>query len=167
MFGTATSNPAEVGNTPTSRGERPSTASLNTSARLSNPASAGSLAGLEPCTLITATEAGRSGLDAGTSNKIGGFPGCRWRASGKYLLDVSALDGRGLKDVVATGGVDTTVGKHKAKQTPNAAGSGSCAVVIGVSDSARVDVLIAPIGSAGDTCQVALQYAQLVESMLR
>jgi hypothetical protein len=137
------------------------------STKPNDPASAGSLARVEPCSLITSAEAGQSGLDAGTSNKIGGFPGCRWRASGKYLLDVSALDGRGLKDVVSTGGVDTTVGQHEAKRTPNAAGSGSCAIAIGVSDSARVDVLIAPIGSVGDTCQVALQYAQLVESKLK
>jgi hypothetical protein len=102
---------------------------------------------------------------------VGQARDCKWRLDGStvddsYTFTIGILDELGLKDVPADAG-DTpvpTVGTHQAVKG-NAGDPGACIVIMGVTDSSRVEAQA--VGAPGPKpCELALKLAQLVEPKL-
>ena len=129
----------------------------------------GSLADTDPCSLLTL--AGRTQLGVGTGQKrtVGGEPSCRWQRRGPsetYFFDVAVLDALGITDVPAQAQQIPNIGEHKAAQGSDLGGPGTCTVVLGVTESSRVD---SSVGAGTDTqkaCDLAKELATLVEREL-
>ncbi|MGH3620167.1 MAG: DUF3558 domain-containing protein [Sciscionella sp.] len=123
----------------------------------------GSLASVDPCSLLTEAQQGQLGITTGgTPSDVGTARGCQWNTSASTLsLDVR--NNAGLSQVPADGGAvtETTVGGHRAKKRDSA---GACFIFLGVTASSRVDV--SGIGNTGPNCSIAQQAAQLIERNL-
>src|SRR5262249_35187963 len=96
---------------------------------------------------------------------------CQWNrkvdenGKGGFSVGPAIRDHQGLKDINTEGYTVSdvmTIGRHQARQLK---GGGLCALVIGVTESSRVDVGVT--GRADDDlCGLVNQFATLIESKL-
>jgi hypothetical protein len=130
------------------------------------------LAAIDPCTLLTQAQLDQYGLSKRDSGSLAGARQCTWgrmvdaNGKGGYAVGPAIWDHQGLKDINTDGQIVTdglSVGKHPARQAKQANGN-ACFVAIGVTESSRVDVVVA--GSPDEACGLANQFAKLIEPQL-
>ncbi|WP_188316715.1 DUF3558 family protein [Solihabitans fulvus] len=159
-------NPAPVTTTTTTTSTPSgSDSSDNTSNPPSSSTGGGPLAGADPCSLLSQSDAQNLKFIKGpVREKIGTADTCRWNPR-DMTVAVGIRTNVGLAGVQANGNpiTDSKIGGHQTRQTLGS--GGSCIIAIGVTPSSRVDVLVTT-GPSTDPCPTALQVAQLVEPRL-
>lgn len=152
----------------------PLTPSMNGSSTSSSDASA-TLASTQPCDLLSGSELSQLGVgNHGTPDTGSGARTCSWQhptdVSGTgYLVAADVRDHQGIKDINTDGVTvtDHSVGRHQGRLLKDTSGGDGCTVVIGVTDSSRVDVQANTNQATVDaSCQLALRVAPLVEARL-
>jgi hypothetical protein len=136
----------------------------SSSAPSSSSGASSSLKDVDPCTLLTKSEAQQVGATGEPKpEKIGSAQTCGWKPD-NAIFSVVIRTNVGLTGVQPAGQVtDIAIGQHQVKKFMGAAGS--CIVATGITSSSRVDVVLhGP--SKVDPCPQALQVAQLVEPKL-
>ncbi|MEV6825806.1 DUF3558 domain-containing protein [Amycolatopsis sp. NPDC051102] len=152
--------PATAGHTPASAtAERP-------------PVAWTGLAALDPCTLLSPQDRSAAGIGVlGKPKDIAGARACDWTVPGTFGVTVTLSDTDGLADlqVAKKTATKTKVGAHQAlKVADKKAADGTCAVLLGVGDSASVQIDVSNTGFS-DTplaCRRAGTVAGLVEPKL-
>ena len=130
------------------------------------------MAKTDPCSLLTVAAKSKLGLtDAGEQHNVGIARGCRWRLRGPsdtYIFDVGILDTAGITDV--PGDVQVTklpdIGGHQAVQGKEGGGRGTCGIVMGVTESSRVDFAVVAGRDTQKACELVMQLATAVEPEL-
>jgi hypothetical protein len=127
------------------------------------------LASIQPCDLLSSSDASQNQLGAPTTDNGSGARGCTWQNTTAnngdgYVVGVDIRDSQGIKDINTDGYSVTTdnIGSHPGRQLQSTISS-SCDIVIGVTNSSRVDVVVA---GSNQGCQFANQYAKLIEPNL-
>lgn len=138
--------------------------------------SAGGLADLDPCTLLTDSDRVQVGITvAGVSDPVASSPGCKWLVSVQFAARIDFHPKRGLSEINYGNATPTptTIGKHSGSKLPsgtNGGGrdNGSCQVFIAVDDSSAVAVSISNSGAKNTelACQRADQIAKIIDSKL-
>jgi hypothetical protein len=130
----------------------------------------GGTSSLQPCDLLSADAVSANQLTRSDSGNSSGARSCGWENTTQnngagYSLGVDVRDSQGISDANTGGYTKTTdnVGSHNGVQLESSSGN-DCIVAIGVTSSSRVDVVISTSG--GGACQVANQFAKLVEPHL-
>ncbi|HWD02959.1 MAG TPA: DUF3558 family protein [Amycolatopsis sp.] len=130
------------------------------------------LAALDPCALLSPQDRSTAGLTAlGTPKTIGGARACDWTVPSTFGVSVTLDENAGLANLDVSHGTRTKkkVGAHQALQVagPKSA-AGTCAVLLGVGDSAsvQVDVSNASFSDTPLACRRAATVAGLVEPKL-
>ncbi|GAB3152286.1 DUF3558 domain-containing protein [Amycolatopsis stemonae] len=136
------------------------------------PAAWTGLAAIDPCTLLGPQDRSTAGVSAlGKPKDIAGYRACDWTVPGTFGVTVTLSDTDGLADLEVTKktATKTKVGTHPALQVADKkAGDGTCAVLLGVGDSASVQIDVSNTGFS-DTplaCRRAGTVAGLVEPKL-
>jgi hypothetical protein len=137
------------------------------------PTSSGpALASIQPCNLLSSDIVNQNQLGTPTPVNEGGARGCTWQNTTAnngdgYVVSTDIRDSQGIKDVNTAGNAVTpnNIGSHPGRQLQSTL-SGSCFVAIGVTNSSRVDVSINAGTDAVQGCQLANQFAKLVEPNL-
>lgn len=149
-------------------GTEPSTSTGTTSAPAGTTSAVASAAldDADPCGLVTAEDVERAlgALDGEPRrNDLGTARSCEYEVD-KRLLVVDIRTNVGLAGVNATGPVtDLTIGGHQVKAWVSQ--GGTCFVVLGVTESSRVDITAQPRTGAQE-CGPAQRLAELVEPKL-
>lgn len=132
-----------------------------------------SLASLQPCNLVSATEQSQLQVTQSQSGTESGARYCSWQrpvdqnGQNGYVVAVGLRDSQGLDGVDSNGYTVTsvTIGHHQGKQLQSTSSSG-CIVAIGVTAMSRVDVTVTDSTTTTSSCQIANQLAQIVEPQL-
>lgn len=139
----------------------------------SSPPSTGSspLADKDPCSLLTASAQSRFGVSDGKKHDVGDGRGCQWTLRGPSettFFAVQIYDNSGIKDIPAESKPKDLpdVGSHKAVQTQEIGGPGSCSVILGVTDSSQVTASVLAGTDTSKACDLAHQLAEQVEPEL-
>jgi hypothetical protein len=152
-----------TGGTPT-----PATASPPTSGNADG--SGVSTAAVQPCDLISASDATELQLTKGGPLSEGAARACTWskpvdtNGQNGYTVEIGVRDNQSVS-TFDSGGFTVTqdnIGRHQGIQ---AVGGGGCFVVIGVGTSSRVDVFVSTTDSTA-AIQFANQVAKVVEPHL-
>jgi hypothetical protein len=130
------------------------------------------LASIQPCDLLSATDISQNQLTKSDSGTGSGARTCGWQNTTAdngfgYSVSVSIRDSQGLSDINTDGYTmsDDAIGSHQGKQAQSTNGAG-CFVAIGVSSSSRVDITATGSNGPAASCQLANQFAKLVEPNL-
>ncbi|HET9142033.1 DUF3558 family protein [Actinophytocola sp.] len=158
----------DVGGTSTSR------PSANPSSRpTTRPQTGGSpLADLDPCALLTASAKATLGITAaGERRKILDTRLCQWKVRGPkdtYILGVGLLDKAGIDDIPSGVPIEQlpNIGDHQAVRSKEAGGTTPCAVILGVTNSSRVELQATAGTDVDKACELAMDMAKLVEPEL-
>jgi hypothetical protein len=137
------------------------------------PTSSGpALASIQPCNLLSSDIVNQDQLGTPTPGNEGGARGCSWQNTTAnngdgYAVGVDIRDSQGIKDINSAGYTVTSnnIGSHPGRQLQSTQ-SGTCIVVIGVTSSSRVDMVINAGTDPVQGCQLANQFAKLVEPSL-
>jgi hypothetical protein len=130
------------------------------------------LAALKPCELLSPAERSTAGLTSlGTEKVIGGAPACDWTEPGAFGVTITLDDRSSLPElkVARKATTATKVGTHNALQVADkAAADGTCAVLLGVGESAsaQVDVSNSAFSDTALACRRARTVAGLIEPKL-
>lgn len=139
----------------------------------STPGSGNSpLTKMDPCDLLDSAAMAKLGITGeGEPGKILQARNCRWRVRGPSntdIYDLGILDTLGLTDV--PGQVQVTrlpdIGKHPAVQAKNSGGGQGCQILVGVTESSRVDLAVVSGTDVEKACGLAMEFAKLVEPKL-
>jgi hypothetical protein len=126
-----------------------------------------SLDDLDPCSLLTETEAEHVAgklREGPVPEKLGSSPGCTYKPQG-MSFSVGIWTIVGLAGVQASSPVtDLKIGRHQAKRFVGA--TESCVIALGVTELSRVDVVLNATSSGQDPCPFAMRVAELVEPKL-
>jgi hypothetical protein len=133
----------------------------STSSDAPSKAAGNPLAPLAPCDLLSQDQLTSLGLGPGKPDNTAKSRGCEWAKGTSYALGIY-LDGSQPIETAGTGGaVKVDLQSHDAVQTvPDGFG---CGVEIAISGTASVAV---NVSSGPNACQVAQEYAGLIESKL-
>jgi hypothetical protein len=137
------------------------------------PTSSGSgLTSIQPCNLISSDIASQNQLGTPTPVNEGDARACTWQNTTAnngegYGIEIGIRDNQGINDVITAGGTESTdnIGSHPGRQLKSAQ-SGTCLVAIGVTSSSRVDLQVNGGTDPNYGCQVANQFAKLIEPNL-
>jgi hypothetical protein len=131
-----------------------------------------SLAVLKPCELLSPAERSTAGLTSlGKDKTVGAARVCDWSETGAFGMSITLDDRSGLSGLTVgrKTATATKVGAHKAVQAADrAAADGTCAVLLGVGDSAsvQVDVSNTNFSNTALACRRAGTVARLIEPKL-
>ncbi|HEY3611546.1 MAG TPA: DUF3558 family protein [Pseudonocardiaceae bacterium] len=130
------------------------------------------LSSIRPCDLLSSDIASQNQLGTPTPINEGGARACTWQNTTAnngigYSIEVGIRDSQGINDVNTA---DSTVnpdniGSHSGRQLQSTQ-SGLCLIAIGVTNSSRVDVVVSAGTDPVQGCQLANQFAKLVEPNL-
>jgi hypothetical protein len=130
------------------------------------------LASIQPCDLLSADIISQNQLGTPTPANEGGARTCKWQNTTAnngdgYVVGFGIRDSQGIKDVNTDGYTVTpdNIGSHPGRQLQSTI-SGSCTIAIGVTNSSRVDVTGVAGTDANQACQLANQFAKLIEPNL-
>jgi hypothetical protein len=130
------------------------------------------LAAIDPCTLLTPQDRSAAGVSVpGKPKDIAGAWACDWTVPGAFGVTITLGETDGLADleVAKKTATKTKVGAHPALQVADKkAADGTCAVLVGVGDTASVQIDVSNTGFS-DTplaCRRAGTVAGLVEPKL-
>jgi hypothetical protein len=130
------------------------------------------LAALKPCELLSPAGRSTAGLTSlGTEKVIGGAPACDWTEPGAFGVTITLDDRSSLPElkVARKAASVTKIGRHDALQVADkAAADGTCAVLLGVGESAsaQVDVSNSAFSDTALACRRARTVAGLIEPKL-
>jgi hypothetical protein len=136
------------------------------------PAAPGTLAALDPCTLLSPQDRSSAGVSVlGKPKDIAGARACDWTVPASFGVTVTLDERNGLADlaVAKKTATKTTVGAHPAlRVSDKKAADGTCAVLLGVGDSGSVQVDVSNTGFTDTAlaCRRAGTVAGLVEPKL-
>jgi hypothetical protein len=130
------------------------------------------LASIQPCDLLSSDVVSQNQLGTPTPDNSGDARGCKWQNTTAnngdgYVVGVGIRDSQGIKDVNTDGYAVTpdNIGSHPGRQLQSTI-SNACLIAIGVTNSSRVDVTAIATIDANQLCQLANQFAKLVEPNL-
>lgn len=130
------------------------------------------LASIQPCDLISSNDASQNQLGTATPGNEGGARSCTWENTTAnngvgYTVGVDIRDSQGIKEVNTDGYTVTpdNIGSHPGRQLQSTL-SGSCFIAVEVTNSSRVDVSVNAGTDPVRGCQLANQFAKLVEPNL-
>jgi len=137
------------------------------------PTSGGSgLTSIQPCDLLSSDIASQNQLGSPTPGNESGARTCvRHNVTANngdgYIVGVGIRDSQGIKDVNPDGYTVTpdNIGSHPGRQLQSTL-SGTCIIAIGVTNSSRVDVTVNAGTDPVQGCQLANQFAKLIEPNL-
>jgi hypothetical protein len=131
------------------------------------PTSEGLSAAIDPCTLLTGMEIQQLGLLPSGRDTAGGGRACSWHKTGQYSLGVEVFDHAGLDQLSTIGRTITNhpVGSHDGRLVLSQ-GGGGCGVYLQLTATSIVLVDAAGLLTDTQSCQLADQYAMLVERKL-
>lgn len=138
----------------------------------SSPSPTGSpLADKDPCTLLTSSAQSKFGISNGQKHDVGAGRGCQWTLRGPSettFFAVQIYDESGIKDIPAESGAKPLpdIGSHKAVQTQENGGAGTCSVILGVTDSSQVTSTVLAGTNTQKACDLAHQVAEQIEPEL-
>jgi Protein of unknown function (DUF3558) len=130
------------------------------------------LTSIQPCDLLSSDILSQNQLGTPTTANEGGARTCHWQNTTAsegigYAVGVGIRDSQGIKDVNPDGYTVTpdNIGGHPGRQLQSTL-SGTCIIAIGVTNSSRVDVTVNAGTDPVQGCQLANQFAKLVEPNL-
>ena len=138
----------------------------------SSPTGSPGLASIQPCDLLSANDLSQNQLGSPTPENVGGARTCRWlnttaNNGDGYSIGVGIRESQGIN--TASTDTDTVtpdnIGNHPGRQLQSTI-SGTCVIAIGVTNSSRVDVTVNAGTDPIQGCQLANQFAKLVEPNL-
>lgn len=134
---------------------------------------AGALADVEPCDLLTSSEAtGLNLTSPGEPDRVGGTDACDWSESGNGGLIIGVNPTRGIEDLDYRGEKTSPIkiGKYDATKVESHKGAKYvCHVVISVSNSSSVQAIGTLKATSTDTvaaCERATKAAELIAPKL-
>lgn len=136
------------------------------------PTSDSSFASLEPCSLLSPVDRSTAGLTSpGKDKTIGASHACDWTEPGSFGVTITLDSSSGLSDLSVAKGTSRKikVGTHSALQVADKkAADGTCAVLLGVGDSASAQVDVSNTNFTGTdlACRRAGTVAGLIEPKL-
>jgi Protein of unknown function (DUF3558) len=118
---------------------------------------------VDPCTLLSSSDATSLGFGQGKPGGVAGRKTCNWGSSGTE----GVLIGLGRTSLDQLNGQTVDVGKHRAAKLP-ATEYGGCAIALGLGDSSNVTVVVTPpSGQATETaCPKAMDVAKIIDPKL-
>jgi hypothetical protein len=121
---------------------------------------------IDPCALLTGSDVQQLGLQLNGRDTAGGGRGCSWHRTGQYTVGFGAFDHSGLGELSTNGRTitDHPVGSHDGRLVLSA--GDSCGVFLQITKTSMVDVAVAGALDDAQTCQLADQYAKLIEPRL-
>jgi hypothetical protein len=130
------------------------------------------LASIQPCDLLSSDVVSQNQLGTPAPDNASGARACTWQNTTAnngdgYVVGTDIRDSQGIKDV-STGGYTVTpdnIGGHPGRQLQSTQ-AGGCIIAIGVTSSSRVDVTVTAGTDANHACQLANEFATLVEPNL-
>jgi hypothetical protein len=144
----------------------PSTVESPVSTTRGNPQS---LDVIDPCALLTADEVHQFGANQGIPKTLGGARTCKWSTpDGNGVFGTGLRNSQGLKDIVVGNGTlsDLRIGNRAGKALKEDGGAGTCMIVIGITESSRVDVQGLYKADTARACDLAMRVATLIEPRL-
>ena len=130
------------------------------------------LTSLQPCDLISPDIASQNQLGTPTTDNAAGSRGCTWQNTTAnngdgYVVGTDIRGSQGIKDVNTAGNTVTpdNIGNHPGRQLQSTQAT-VCLIAIGVTNSSRVDITVTGGTDANQACQLANQFAKLVEPKL-
>ncbi|WP_253831029.1 DUF3558 domain-containing protein [Prauserella aidingensis] len=132
-----------------------------------------SLSNIDPCSLLSADELSKYGtFPAGAPNNVGTARGCKFEkdtdsptTDPNRVISVNLRDQQGIDDVQDLGqGIDR--GEVEGRSYARVPGPGVCTIVIGVSQTSRVDVNTIATEGTEKSCEIADEVAAVVEPKL-
>jgi hypothetical protein len=152
--------------TPQASGDDTSVSATPGSGRATTPSATSPATGtIEPCELLSSADTAALGVGTGKPKTLAsGTKTCDWSASGKFGISLLASK----KGLSGLNGENVDLPKHKAIKTSSPDDPGSCAVVVGISDTASVIVtsVLNTAGSLDQTCPRAIDVAKIIDPKL-
>lgn len=140
-----------------------STTATSTPSTTTGEASSPSAA-VNPCDLLTSDQAHQLGLTAEGPKNTAKSRGCGWRKEATYSMNIDIRDNQGIGPSDTPGVTKVALQSHDAVQDTSS-GFG-CDIGIAISTSSSADVAISGAESVQQQCQIAMQYATLIEPKL-
>jgi hypothetical protein len=138
----------------------------------SSPAASSALASMQPCDLLSSNDLSQNQLGSTTPENLAGVRTCRWQNTTAnngdgYTIGVGIRESQGINNAGTDTDTVTTdnIGSHPGRQLQSTI-SGSCIIAIGVTNTSRVDVTVNAGTDPVQGCQLANQFAKLVEPNL-
>lgn len=123
-----------------------------------------SLTSLDPCSLLTKDDLTQLGVKLRGPDNSAKSRGCAWQKGPTYEVGIYLNSSQGINELGAGGSNKVSLQSHDAIQLM---GNGfSCLVDIAISDTTSVNVSVASSGGQSQECQIATQYATLIEPKL-
>jgi hypothetical protein len=120
------------------------------------------IASVNPCSLLTQSDVTHLGLTANGPDNTTKSRGCAWTKSASYSVGIYANGSQGLDELRADNSTTAPLQSHDAIQTAN---SGiDCLFDIAITKTSSVDISVE--AGIGNACQIAAQYATLIEPKL-
>jgi hypothetical protein len=141
-------------------------ATTDPSVSATDPPSAGPSAAIDPCTLLTGAEIQQLGLLPSGRDTAAGGRACSWHKTGQYSLGIEVFDHAGLDQLSTVGRTITNhpVGAHDGRLVLSQ--GGGCGVYLQLTPTSIVVVDAAGVLTDTQSCQLADQYATLIEQKL-
>jgi hypothetical protein len=162
--GTTTGGQATASDVPvTSTSKVGPSRSSTTSSMPTTGMGSGSLADVDPCSLLDAAGKARFGTIDQAPGNFGSTRGCDWHLN-RGVLSAGIYDTKGMKDLNPANSVPTPVSINgrpgtQLLETDNT----GCEVAFPVTDTSRVQVDADTHDSAAASCGVAVELAKLIE----
>jgi hypothetical protein len=124
---------------------------------------------IDPCALLTVDEVHQFEANQGKPETLGGARKCQWLIpGGNGVFSADLRNSQGLKDIVVGYGTlsDRRIGNRTGKALKEAGGAGTCMIVIGITESSRVDVQGSYKADTARACDLAMRVATLIEPRL-
>lgn len=134
--------------------------STTTSAPLPSPAD-NPVAAIDPCGLLTNSEVSRLGLTSRGPESSPTSRGCGWSKGASYSFGIYVDPTQGLDVLRGKTSTSVSLASHDAIQTASGI---DCLVDIAITKTSSVG--ISAEGDVSTVCQVAVQYAALIEPKL-
>lgn len=121
---------------------------------------------IDPCTLLTSSDAQAFGLVSNGRDTTGGARSCSWHKTGQYTIGTGVFDHIGLAQLSKAGRTitDHPVGIHDGRQVFSQ--EGGCGVYLQITSHSVTDVVVVDAQDAQQECALADDFARLVEPKL-
>jgi hypothetical protein len=120
------------------------------------------VAAIDPCGLLSQSDMTSLGLTSTGPEKTAKSRGCGWDKGASYSVGIYADSSQGLDELRADNSTTGSLQSHDAIQTQNS--SIDCLFDIAVTKTSSIDVSVE--AGIGNACQLAQQYAALIEPKL-
>jgi hypothetical protein len=172
MFGLAACTQTTIGNGTPANTTASTDPTGDSSASSTSSSTGASMKSIQPCSLLSAAVLNEYQLSSSDVTPGSGARPCDWdnvtdNDGIGYSVELDIRDSQGIKDFNTAGYTiaGEKIGRHQGQQATENAGGG-CIVTIGVTDSSRVDVVVTAGTDTSRACDLANQFAKLIEPQL-